>query len=449
MTAEGPALTFAEPGSPTGIMMVGLQGSGKTTTSAKLGYLLKKQGKSPLLVAADMQRPAAVEQLQILGKQIDIPVFNIPGATPLEICEKAAAQAKAEKCDVIIYDTAGRLAIDERLMDELSSIKANVWPENVLLVIDAMIGQDAVKVSKGFHDRLGLTGVVVTKLDGDARGGATLSVREVTGAPVRFIGIGEQIDKLEEFRPEGMAQRVLGLGDVVGLMKDFEQVIDEKKAADDAMKMLAGKFTLDDFLEQVRMIQKMGPLKEIVGKMPGMSDMIPADADLDDRELVRIEAMISSFTRFERGDPYALVREPTRVTRIAKGSGTPEKAVSELVQKFLFMRQMMEGIGNMGMLGKIPGMKSVKMAKNLKRQMAQGGGMPSMSSMMGMPGLGLPGMPGMGLPGMGTTGFPGLMGGDDEAPGSLTKMKSLTTAEKNAKKAQRKREKDARRKSRR
>jgi signal recognition particle subunit SRP54 len=263
---------------------------------------------------------------------------------------------------------------------------------------------------------------------------------------VRFIGMGEQIDKLEEFRPEGMAQRVLGLGDVVGLMKDFEQVIDEKKAADDAMKMLAGKFTLDDFLEQVRMIQKMGPLKEIVGKMPGMSDMIPADADLDDRELVRIEAMISSFTRFERGDPYALVREPTRVTRIAKGSGTPEKAVSELVQKFLFMRQMMEGIGNMGMLGKIPGMKSVKMAKNLKRQMAQGGGMPSM---MGMPGLGLPGMPGMGLPGMGTTGFPGLMGGDDEAPGSLTKMKSLTTAEKNAKKAQRKREKDARRKSRR
>jgi signal recognition particle subunit SRP54 len=449
MTAEGPPLTFAEPGSPTGIMMVGLQGSGKTTTSAKLGYLLKKQGKTPLLVAADMQRPAAVEQLQILGKQIDIPVFNIPGATPLEICEKAAAQAKAEKCDVIIYDTAGRLAIDERLMDELSSIKANIWPENVLLVIDAMIGQDAVKVSKGFHDRLGLTGVVVTKLDGDARGGATLSVREVTGAPVRFIGMGEQIDKLEEFRPEGMAQRVLGLGDVVGLMKDFEQVIDEKKAADDAMKMLAGKFTLDDFLEQVRMIQKMGPLKEIVGKMPGMSDMIPADADLDDRELVRIEAMISSFTRFERGDPYALVREPTRVTRIAKGSGTPEKAVSELVQKFLFMRQMMEGIGNMGMLGKIPGMKSVKMAKNLKRQMAQGGGMPSMSSMMGMPGLGLPGMPGMGLPGMGTTGFPGLMGGDDEAPGSLTKMKSLTTAEKNAKKAQRKREKDARRKSRR
>jgi signal recognition particle subunit SRP54 len=446
---EGPALTLAPKGQPTGIMMVGLQGSGQTTTCAKLARLLKKEGKRPLLVAADMQRPAAVEQLKILGEQIGVPVFNVPGATPLDICRQALAEARGKGHDVVVYDTAGRLAIDEALMEELAQIKAAVEPQNVLLVIDAMIGQDAVKTSKSFHERLGLTGVVLTKLDGDARGGAALSVREVTGAPVRFVGVGEQMDKLEEFRPEGMAQRVLGLGDVVGLMKDFEQVIDEKKAADDAMKMLAGKFNLDDFLEQVRMIQKMGPLKEIVGKMPGMSDMIPADADLDDRELVRIEAMISSFTRFERGDPYALVREPTRVTRIAKGSGTPEKAVSELVQKFLFMRQMMEGIGNMGMLGKIPGMKSVKMAKNLKRQMAQGGGMPSMSSMMGMPGLGLPGMPGMGLPGMGTTGFPGLMGGDDEAPGSLTKMKSLTTAEKNAKKAQRKREKDARRKSRR
>jgi signal recognition particle subunit SRP54 len=259
--------------------------------------------------------------------------------------------------------------------------------------------------------------------------------------------MGEGFDKLEEFRPEGMAQRVLGLGDVVGLMKDFEQVVDEKKAADDAMKMLQGQFTLDDFLQQVRMIQKMGPLKEIVGKMPGMSEMLPADAELDDNELVRIEAMISSFTRFERNDPNALIREPTRVTRIAKGSGNPEKAVSELVQKFLFMRQMMEGIGNMGMLGKIPGMKNLKMAKNLRKQMAAGGGMP------GFPGMGMPGMgmPGMGLPGMAGLGMPGMMPGMgmDEAPDSLTKMKPLTAAEKNAKKAQRKREKEARRKSRR
>lgn len=452
MTAEGEPLTFAEAG-PTGIMMVGLQGSGKTTTTAKLGSLLRRQGKRPLLVAADMQRPAAVEQLQILGKQIDLPVFNIPGATPLEICTKAVAEARARKCDVIIYDTAGRLAIDEKLMDELASVKEAVRPQNVLLVIDAMIGQDAVKVSRGFHERLALTGVVVTKLDGDARGGATLSVREVTGAPVRFVGMGEGVDKLEEFRPEGMAQRVLGLGDVVGLMKDFEQVVDQKKAADDAMKMLQGNFTLDDFLEQIRMIQKMGPLKEIVGKMPGMSEMMPADVNLDDRELVRIEAIISSFTRLERRDPYALIREPSRVARIARGSGTPEQAVNELVQKFLFMRQMMEGLGGSGLLGKIPGMKNLQMAKNLQKQMKAGGGFPGMGGMPGMPGMGgFPGMSGMGgfpgMPGMG--GFPGMpgMGGSD--PGdSLTKMKPLSGAEKNAKKAQRKREKDARRKSRR
>jgi len=450
MTAEGPPLTFADSG-PTGIMMVGLQGSGKTTTTAKLGHYLRREGKKPLLVAADMQRPAAVEQLQILGKQIDIPVFNIPGATPLAICEAALAEAKAKKYDVVVYDTAGRLAIDEKLMAELSSIKDKVRPENILLVIDAMIGQDAVKVSRGFHDALALTGVVVTKLDGDARGGAMLSVKEVTGAPVRFAGVGEGVDKLEEFRPEGMAQRVLGLGDVVGLMKDFEQVVDQKKAADDAMKMLQGKFSLDDFLEQIRMIQKMGPLKDIVGKMPGMSEMMPADANLDDRELVRIEAMISSFTRVERNDPYALIREPSRVARIAKGSGCKDQAVTELVQKFLFMRQMMEGIGGSGLLGKIPGMKNLAMAKNLQKQM-KGGGFPGMPG--GFPGLGggLPGMPGMGLPGMGfpgmgmggMPGFGGLDGGE-----SLTKMKPMSTAEKNAKKAQRKREKDARRKSRR
>jgi signal recognition particle subunit SRP54 len=443
MTAEGPALTFAEKG-PTGIMMVGLQGSGKTTTSAKLARLLQKQGKKPLLVAADMQRPAAVEQLQVLGKQIDVPVFNIPGATPLEICKKAMEEARQGKNDVVIFDTAGRLAIDERLMEELGQIKAAVAPANIMLVIDAMIGQDAVKVSKGFHDRLGLTGVIVTKLDGDARGGVTLSVREVTGAPVRFAGMGEGIDKLEEFRPDGMAQRVLGMGDVVGLMKDFEEVVDQKKAEEDALKMLEGNFTLDDFLNQIRMIQKMGSLKDIVGKMPGMSEMMPADANLDDNELVKIEAIISSFTKFERRDPYALVREPGRATRIAKGAGTDDKAVSELVQKFLFMRQMMEGLGG-GLLGNLPGMKTLGMAKNLRKMQKQGG-MPGMGGFPGMPGMGgFPGMPGM-LPGMG--GFPGMpgMGGVD---GSLTKMKSLTASEKNAKKAQRKREKEARRKSRR
>jgi signal recognition particle subunit SRP54 len=450
MTAEGEALTFADKG-PTGIMMVGLQGSGKTTTCAKLARYLQKDKHKPLMVAADMQRPAAVEQLQVLGKSIDVPVFNIPGASPVEICEKAIDEAKKLGCDVIIYDTAGRLAIDEKLMQELADVKTKASPQNILLVVDAMIGQDAVKVSKGFHDRLNLTGVVLTKLDGDARGGAALSVKEVTGAPVRFAGVGEGTDKFEEFRAEGMASRVLGMGDVVGLMKDFQDVVDEEKAAEDALKMLQGDFSLDDFLSQIKMIQKMGSLKDIVGKIPGM-DQLPTDVNLDDNELVKIEAMISSLTRFEKQDPYALIRDPSRVARIAKGSGTPEQAVSELVQRFLFMKQMMSNMGGMGgmggLLGNIPGMKQLGAMRNLKKAASQMGGM---GGFPGMPGMGgFPGMPGMGgfpgMPGMG--GFPGMpgMGGPQE---SMTKMKPLSTAEKNAKKAQRKREKDARKKNRR
>jgi signal recognition particle subunit SRP54 len=452
---DGAALAPASGGGqrPMGIMMVGLQGSGKTTTCAKLARWLEKEGKKPLLVAADMQRPAAVEQLKVLGQQLGIPVFNIPGATPLEICKQALAQARGggdagkRAHDVIIYDTAGRLAIDEPLMQELHDIKSATSPENVLLVVDAMIGQDAVKTSKAFHDRLGLSGVVLTKLDGDARGGAALSVKEVTGAPVRFVGTGEQLDKFEEFRAEGMASRVLGMGDVVGLMKDFEQVVDEKEAAAKAMKMLEGQFSLDDFLEQIRMIQKMGSIKDLIAKMPGMGDMLPPGADLDDGELVRVEAIIQSFTRFERRDPYALIREPTRVSRIAKGSGQPETQVTELVQKFLFMKQMMEGLGqNMGLMGRIPGMKNLAMAKQLRKQMGGGaGGMPGMGGFPGMPGMGLPGMgmPGMGFPGMGMPGM-GMPAGE-----SMTKMRPLSASEKNAKKAQRKREKEARRKSRR
>ena len=211
-------------------------------------------------------------------------------------------------------------------MEELGAIKAAVEPQNVLLVVDAMIGQDAVKTSKAFHERLGLTGVVLTKLDGDARGGAALSVKDVTGAPVRFVGVGETLDKFEEFRADGMASRVLGMGDVVGLMKDFEEVVDEKDAAEKAMQMLEGQFTLDDFLEQIRMIQKMGSLKDLIAKMPGMGDMIPPGANLDDKELGRVEAIIQSLTKFERRDPYALIREPTRVQRVSKGSGQPETA---------------------------------------------------------------------------------------------------------------------------
>jgi signal recognition particle subunit SRP54 len=445
MTHEGEALAFA-PSGPTGIMMVGLQGSGKTTSSAKLARFLAKQGKKPLLVAADMQRPAAVEQLKVLGGQIDIPVFNIPGASPVEICAAARDEARRSGRDVIVYDTAGRLAIDDELMNELELIKGKTEPDVILLVVDAMIGQDAVKTAKAFHQRLALTGVVLTKLDGDARGGAALSVKEVTGAPVLFTGIGETTDKFEEFRADGMATRILGMGDVVGLMQDFEQVVDKKKAEEDAARMLSGEFSLDDFLEQVRMIQKMGSLRDLVDKIPMLGGQIPEGVNLDDRELVRIEAMIQSMTRAEKLDPYVLVREPARVKRISKGSGQPEVGVTELVQKFLFMKQMIGNVGGqMGMLGKIPGMKQFNMAKNLKKAMA-GGGFPGMPG-MGMPGMGMPGMgmPGMGMPGMGMPfGMPGMGTPAD----SLTKMRSLSKSEKNAKKATRKREREARKKSR-
>jgi signal recognition particle subunit SRP54 len=452
MSHEGEPLRFGAASARTGVMMVGLQGSGKTTTCAKLARLLEKEGHKVLLVAADMQRPAAVEQLIVLGEQIGVPVFNVAGATPLDICKAADAEAKNLGCDVIVYDTAGRLAIDEPLMKELGDIKGSVSPANVLLVVDAMIGQDAVKTARSFNERMGITGVVLTKLDGDARGGAALSVKEVTGAPIAFVGVGEGTDKLEEFRAEGMAGRILGMGDVVGLMKDFEEVVDQKKAEEDAVRMLSGKFTLDDFLQQVRMIQQMGSLKDLVERIPGLGGMMPPGADLDDAELVKIEAMIQSMTLFERDDPNSLIREPGRVKRVSRGSGCPEQAVSELVQKFLFMQQMMTGMGSeLGMMGKIPGMKNLAMARNVRRAMKSGkfpaGGMPGMPA--GMPGMG---MPGMGLPGMGMPpGFGGLgagaLGGEGGGAGA-PRMRQLSRSEKNARKNQRKRERASRKKNR-
>jgi len=453
MGHEGEPVTFAASG-PTGVMMVGLQGSGKTTTTAKLARWFEKQGKAPLLVAADMQRPAAVEQLKVLGQQLSIPVFNIEGGTPLEICTAAREEAKKQHKDVIIYDTAGRLAIDEALMEELKSIKSAVSPQNIFLVIDAMIGQDSVKTARGFNDRLDVTGVILTKLDGDARGGAALSVKEVTGAPLIFVGMGETTDKLEPFRAEGMASRVLGMGDVVGLMQDFEEVIDQKKAEADAARMMQGQFTLDDFLNQVRTIQKMGSLKDLMEKIPGLGGMMPpgAAANLDDSELGRIEAMIQSMTRAERDDPNVLVREPSRVARIAKGSAQPAEGVNELVQRFLFMRQMMGGMGGGdagglgGLMSKIPGMGGLNMARNMRRAMKSGKMQDMMQNMGGLGGMGgMPGLGGMpGFPGMPGMGFPGMPGAGD-AGGS--KMRVLSKGEKNQKKNQRKRERDARKKS--
>ena len=444
MHHDGEPVKFAD-GGVTGIMMVGLQGSGKTTTAAKLARWLKKQGKSPLLVAADMQRPAAVDQLMVLGGQIEVPVFNIAGASPLAICEAAADEAKKLKADVISYDTAGRLAIDEVLMEELGAIKASVWPDNILLVIDSMIGQDAVKTAKSFNERLGISGTVLTKLDGDARGGAALSVKEVTGAPIVFVGMGETTDKLEPFRAEGMASRVLGMGDVVGLIQDFEEVVDQKQAEKDAARMMQGDFTLEDFLNQIKMIQKMGSVRDLIEKIPGLSSMLPpgAAAQVNDSELTDAETIILSMTKFERQDPQSLIREPSRVKRIAGGSGRTEQSVGELVQKFLYMRQMMGsmgGGGGGGMFGGLPGMGGL--ARNVRRAM-KGGKMPEGFPQMpgGMPGFPGMGMPGMGMPGMGMPGMAGMMGGP-RAPA----MKTLSASERNAKKNQRKRERDARKK---
>ena len=254
---------------PTGVMMCGLQGSGKTTTSGKLArYLEREHGKKPLLVAADIYRPAAVDQLKTLGERLDMPVFHIKEADPVTICSKAIDFANQNGRDVILFDTAGRLAIDEKLMQELEDIDKACMPANIFLVLDSMTGQDAVRTADTFNKRLNVDGVILTKLDGDARGGAALSVKEVTGKPIKFLGMGEGLDKIEVFRPEGLASRILGMGDIVGLVKDFEQVVDAEKAEEDAMRMLKGKFDMQDFLEQIKMIQKMGSLKDLMDKLP-------------------------------------------------------------------------------------------------------------------------------------------------------------------------------------
>ncbi len=375
MAFEGPALELVAKPQITGIMMVGLQGSGKTTSAAKLARLVRDEHKrTPLLVAADIQRPGAIEQLKVLGAQLDVPVWSIPGGRPVDICEKAAAEARRLKCDTIIYDTAGRLAIDEPLMAELEQIKAKVAPHNILLVVDAMIGQDSVKTASAFHQRLSLSGVVVTKLDGDARGGAALSIKEVTGAPVKFVGVGEGLDKLEQFRPEGMASRILGFGDVVGLMKDFQSVVDEEKAEEDARRMLEGQFTLDDFLTQIETLQKMGPLKDIFEKLPFFGEMVPEGANLDEGELTRAKAIVSSMTKAERRDIDLFRKQPSRVTRVAKGSGRKPEDVADLLQRFGFMKQMMGDIGNQAsMLSRIPGFKQLANMNRLKDAVRTGG----------------------------------------------------------------------------
>lgn len=375
MAFEGPPLEFAKRPQVTGIMLVGLQGSGKTTTAAKLARLLEQEyERKPLLVAADVQRPGAIEQLQVLGERLDVPVFSIPGGRPVDICDKARAHARQLKRDTIIFDTAGRLAVDEPLMEEIHEIKRRVEPHNTLLVVDAMIGQDSVKTAESFHQRIGLDGVVLTKLDGDARGGAALSVREVTGAPVKFAGLGEDLDRLETFRPDGMASRILGMGDVVGLMKDFEGVVDAERAEEDAQRMLQGQFTLEDFLEQIGMLQKMGPLQDVFEKLPFFGDSVPEGFSPDEGELHKTKALVSSMTRAERHNPDLFQKQPNRVQRVAKGAGRTDKDVVDLLQRFMFMRQLMGDIGQQaGTLSKMPGMKQLATARRLKDAVQTGG----------------------------------------------------------------------------
>jgi len=301
----------------TSLMLVGLQGVGKTTVAAKLARHLQKQNRRPLLVAADIYRPAAILQLQQLASRIDVDVFVGDDAErPASICARAKQRANAEGYDAIIYDTAGRLAIDADLMRELAEIASETSPANTLLVCDALMGRDAVNTARAFAEQLAFDGLVLTKLDGDARGGAALAIKAVTGVPIKFLGTGESLDRLEVFRPEGLASRILGMGDVVGLVKDFEEVVDEKEAEADAERLLRGRFGLDDLLKQLRTIQKMGPLRDVFAKLPMFGSIAE---QVDERELGRVEALIQSMTPAERARPAII--DKSRTSRIARGSG--------------------------------------------------------------------------------------------------------------------------------
>ena len=418
MGPEDSSLTFGS--SPvSALMLVGLQGCGKTTTAAKLARYLLKQNKKPMLVAADVYRPAAVEQLKKLGQDLDVPVYSDGGQSPPEICEKALDEARSLDCDVTIFDTAGRLTVDEPLMEELREIQERTTPENVLLVCDAMIGQESVNTAKAFNERINLTGFILTKLDGDARGGAAISIKEATGVPIKFVGMGEALDRLEEFRPDGLASRILGFGDVVGLVKDFEDVVDEKEAEEDAMRMLQGNFTLSDFLKQIKTIKNMGPLQDLVEKLPFFQGAMPSGAAVDDYELIRIESIINSMTEQERNRPEIL--NESRINRIAAGSGREESDITNLLGKFKDMRDLMVAMGG----GKIRG--RLKRMKGLKKML--GGGLPEGMG-ADIPGLG-PGNP-YGLPEVGG-------GGRMKSKKAQGRKKKKRKEEKKARKKARKR----------
>ncbi|MEC0091436.1 signal recognition particle protein [Paenibacillus macquariensis] len=349
---------------PTVIMMVGLQGAGKTTTSAKLAKLLQKQNSRPLLVAADIYRPAAIKQLEVLGEQIKVPVFSLGDkVSPVEIAKQGLQHAKDNGNDYLIVDTAGRLHIDEELMEELRQIHTEVNPDEVLLVVDAMTGQDAVNVADNFNTQLTLTGVVLTKLDGDTRGGAALSVKAVTGCPIKFAALGEKIDALEPFHPERMASRILGMGDMLSLIEKAQSNIDVEKAKEMERKMRNAEFTFDDFLEQMDQVKKLGPLDQIMDMIPGMGKMKQAkDIKVDDKQMGRIEAIVFSMTKQEKQHPEMI--DHKRRKRIATGSGTNIAEVNRLIKQFDEMRRMMKQFSDM-MGPKGPKGKAMKQLKGL------------------------------------------------------------------------------------
>lgn len=344
---------------PTVLMMCGLQGSGKTTHSGKLALKLKKDGHRPLLVACDVYRPAAIKQLQVVGSQIDVPVFEMGTINPVNIAEEAVKHAKDHGYDYVIIDTAGRLHIDEALMEELQNIRSTVHPNEILLVIDAMTGQDAVNVAKSFNESLGIDGVILTKLDGDTRGGAALSVRAVTGKPIKFVGTGEKLENLEVFHPARMASRILGMGDVLSFIEKAEMALDEKKAAELEKKLAKNKFDFNDLLDQFEQIERMGSLKDTIKMIPGIGKQIK-DEDIDERAFDRLRCIIYSMTKQERANPEII--NPSRKRRIAAGSGTSIEDVNKLMTQFKQMQKMVKQVG---------GRKGPKVSKKMRRLMQQ------------------------------------------------------------------------------
>ena len=347
--------------SPSVVMLVGLQGAGKTTNGAKVAGLMKKQGKRPLLVACDVYRPAAIQQLETVGAKLDVPVFQMGQADPVDIARAAIAHAKRHGNDLVFLDTAGRLHIDEALMDELKRIKAETDPAEILLTVDAMTGQDAVNAAAAFDEALGITGVMLTKLDGDARGGAALSVKAVTGKPIKFVGTGEKLDQIEVFHPDRMASRILGMGDVLTLIEKAEANIDQKKAEELAQRLKDNKFTLTDYLEQLNSLKGMGSLEELAGMIPGLDPRALKGASVDEKAMARTEAIILSMTPHERENPQCL--GSSRKKRIAAGSGTSVVDVNRLLKQYEMMQAMAKQMAGNG---------------KLRRRMGKRGGFPGM-----------------------------------------------------------------------